>query len=279
MLKGFIVGTGRSGTTVLVNLLGSHSRLSPLFELEFLVDIAHMTKTTGKVEPKELLGLFYAWACARGGLPFKDAWDRSYDAIKPPFGSKYALFTKEELITAGVHYLDDVKALPAEQAYANLIHTLVEIHCRNDGKPHCIIKVPPLLRAPEIVFAALPETRYIHIFRDGRDVWCSSKKYWWGPKTMEDCAAWWSESLHVSELIKTTFPGKILEVKYESLLDDPDARLEEIFSFLGLDPEPVAYPLSSSSMGRHREEMTCGEIAKFNKIAGSHLEKRGYALV
>jgi len=279
MIKGFIVGTGRSGTTLLVNLLGSHSQLSPLFELEFLVDLVNMAKTTGKMVPKELLGLLYAWGSARGGLPFKDAWDRKYDAVKPRFGSKYALFTKEELLGAGVRFLDDLKARPAEEAYARLMNTLADIHCLNDGKTHCIIKVPSLLRAPEIVFTALPQARYVHIYRDGRDVWCSSRNYWWGPRTLEDCAAWWAETLHISEMIRDAFPGRILEVKYEAMLTDPRARLDEIFAFLGLPPEPISYEFSKGSVGRHQKEMSGVEISRFNKIAGRHLENRGYTLV
>ena len=98
MLKGFIVGTGRSGTTLLVNLLGSHTLLSPLYELEFLLNILSWFQKDGAVQPKELLGLLYAWGSALGGLPFKDIWSREYDPVRPRHGSKYALFSKADLM-------------------------------------------------------------------------------------------------------------------------------------------------------------------------------------
>lgn len=276
-LKGIIVGTGRSGTTLLVNLLGSHSRLSPLYELEFLVDIIKAIKDSGKIDTKEVLGLLYRWGSAKTGLPFKEVWDKSYDKRKPRFGSKYVLFTKPELLAMGTIFLDHLKTMPADQALGGFIRNLVALHCRNDNKPGSILKVPSLLRAPELLFDGLPEVKFVHIYRDGRDVWCSARKFWWGPKTVTECANWWTENLQISDLIRREYPDRILDVKYETLLEQPDALLDKIFRFLGENPEPISYDISKDRVNRYQKEMCSEEIRAFEKIAKSSLKSRGYA--
>ncbi|MFH2002095.1 MAG: sulfotransferase [Planctomycetota bacterium] len=276
MLKGFVVGTSRSGTTLLINLLGSHSRISPLFELEFLLDIIDAYKNKGKIEPREFLGLLYQWGSQKGGLPYDDVWDKSYDRIKPRFGSKYALFTKEALIRAGTDFLDDVQRLPAEEALYRFMDTLSEQHCRCDGKPFTLIKVPSLLRAPDVILAAFPDAKFIHIFRDGRDVWCSAKRFSWGPRSVEMCAHWWTDSMRISDLLKATYPENFVEIKYEDLMEAPQAHLDELFHFLGVPPEPINYEFDRSSINRYKQEMSPEEIDRFNKIAGNYLEKKTY---
>jgi hypothetical protein len=277
MIKGIVVGTGRSGTTLLVNLLGSHPRLSPLYELEFLTDIINWFRKSDKIKPKNVLGLLYGWSCMRGGLPYKDIWDEAYDSKKPRFGSKYALFTRLELMAAGTVFLDSLKEMPAEQAMANFMNTLADLHCQKDGKTDCILKVPALIRAPDVILPNLPETKFIHIFRDGRDVWCSSRKFWWGPKTVNGCAEWWKENLRIADLIHKEFPGRMLEIKYEDLLIHPQEALKEIFEFIEVEPVPVSYEISSRSVSRYKSEMSPEELDRFAQIAGASLEKRGYA--
>jgi len=277
MLKGFVVGTSRSGTTLLVNLLGSHSRLSPLFELEFLLDVIDAYKGKGQIEPKEFLGLLYSWGSKHGGLPYDNIWDKSYDRIKPRYGSKYALFTKEELMRAGTDFLDDIRRLPAEEALFRFMDALSEDHCRRDGKPFTLIKVPSLLRAPDVLLSAFPEAKFIHIYRDGRDVWCSAKRFPWGPKTVEMSAQWWTDNMRISEILKATYPHNFMEVKYEGLMESPQIHLDSLFEFLGIPPEPIEYTFSKDSINRYQQEMSPEEINRFNKIAGNYLEKKTYA--
>lgn len=277
MLKGFVVGTSRSGTTLLVNLLGSHSQISPLFELEFLLDIIDAFKNRGRMEPKEFLGLLYSWGSKNGGLPYDNIWNKSYDRIKPRYGSKYALFSKDELMQAGTDFLDDLKRLPAEEALFRFVDRLSEEHGRQDNKPFTLIKVPSLLRAPDVLLSAFPDAKIIHIFRDGRDVWCSSRRFAWGPKTVEMCAHWWTDNMRISELLKETYPDNFMEVKYEDLMDSPQAHLDELFAYLGVPAERIEYPFSGKSINRYKNEMTPDEIERFNKIAGNYLEKKTYA--
>jgi hypothetical protein len=277
MLRGIVVGTGRSGTTLLVNMLGSHPQLSPLYELEFLTDIINWFRKSDKIEPKNILGLLYGWSWMRGGLPYEDIWDEAYDSKKPRFGSKFALFNRIELMSAATDFLDCLREMPAEQALARFMNTLADLHCRKDGKRDCILKVPALIRAPEVILPPLPDLKLIHIYRDGRDVWCSAKKFWWGPKTVQSCAEWWNENLRIADLIHREFPGRMLDIKYEDLLDRPAEIMREIFEFIEVEPVPVSYEISRKSVSRYRNEMTVEELDRFAQIAGASLEKRGYA--
>ena len=276
MLKGFVVGTGRSGTTLLINLLGFHSQLSPLYELEFLLNILTWYNKNGTIVSSELLGLLNKWGSGLGGLPFVDIWDRNYDKIKPRFGSKYARFTRDDLMLAGRTFLDELRREPAERALARFITRLSDMHARSDGKPHCIIKTPAVMNAPALIFGALPAIKFIHIFRDGRDVWCSIRNYSWGPGNLIEAARWWVQHMRLADELRKILPDRLLEIQYETLLDQPQEELDRAINFLELEPESISHPLVRSSVHRHRGELSREEVAKFNEIAGDVLRQRGY---
>ena len=49
-----------------------------------------------------------------------------------------------------------------------------------------------------LIEATLPEARFIHIVRDGRDVALSMRGQWWGPQSVAQTALWWSQRIRAA---------------------------------------------------------------------------------
>ncbi len=154
--------------------------------------------------------------------------------------------------------------------------------------------------------AIFPGCKKIFIVRDGRDVACSyqdlekkiiSSDY--KPKLANDIetiSREWSRSVDV---MCQWVEGGAKSIKYEDLVVDPERTLGEVCDFLGVEysremlgyhkrnDEPEAFkawkgrtfePLSPTSVGRYRHDLTERQTKEFESNCGRHLELLGYTL-
>lgn len=270
MLKGIVVGAGRSGTTMLINLIGQHSMFSPMYELEFLPPILNEVYS-GKLTPEIVISTVYGWASADGGAPFKDVWDKEYDKIKPHFGSKYYLGSRNDLVLFAMDYIDDLREMSAESATERWLNKISNAH--TEGQSYSFLKCPSMYIYHKLLLSALPGLKFINIYRDGRDVYDSVRKFWWGKKDPFEAAKQWISNINGANAIPEE---SIIRIKYEDFLKSPQDGLEQIFSFLGVDNEEIPFEPYTGSIGRYKKNLTNDEINKFNKIAGDKLIELGY---
>jgi protein-tyrosine sulfotransferase len=155
-------------------------------------------------------------------------------------------------------------------------------------------KTPENIRRLDFVWRHFPRARFVHVFRDGRDVACSLRRQdWMKPRergsadAIARCAAYWVE--RVSLRHAGTGDPRYAEVRYEDLVRDPAATLRSLLAFLELDwsdrvltsdakshSDPAAGPAFASSVGRWRTELSEPEIATVKSIAGELLIELGY---
>jgi hypothetical protein len=161
----------------------------------------------------------------------------------------------------------------------------------------------------------LPEARFIHIIRDGRDVMVSVRGLWFRPgDTVEACADDWMTRLAWTRELGAAVPH-YREVRYEALVQRPADTLAEICDFLDLDFEPqmltyhrraaarldehqpryaadgqllvskadrirnqrlVMAPPQENRIARWKTELTEDEVRRFEAIAGGWLDRLGY---
>lgn len=164
------------------------------------------------------------------------------------------------------------------------------------------------------IAAALPEVRFIHIIRDGRDVATSFRDLWFGPGSgARDAAVFWMWRLREIRQQAQFYPG-YLEVRYEDLVQSPERVLREIGAFIDLpfheaqltahrraeerlrelrdvtrgesvipaERRRGIHALTShepdpSRVGRWRHAMSREDVAAFEDIAGDMLTDLGYA--
>lgn len=96
-------------------------------------------------------------------------------------------------------------------------------------------KTPLHCKAIEPIRQVLPEARFLHIIRDGRDAALSLRRTWFSPgQEIETQAAYWRDCVTAA---RTAGVGRAdyFEVRYEALIERPASLLKEICSFIEID--------------------------------------------
>jgi hypothetical protein len=85
----------------------------------------------------------------------------------------------------------------------------------------------------------LPEARFIHVVRDGRDVWLSQRDTWFNQgHSAETHAGYWKRSIMNTQLRSRRF-RHFLQIRYEDMVLDTRNQLMRIADFLELSYHPA----------------------------------------
>ncbi|GFG73626.1 sulfotransferase [Mycobacterium botniense] len=190
------------------------------------------------------------------------------------------------------------------------VEDLVANFLRAQGKPRWAEKTPQNTRYMLTLGEIFPEARFIHVLRDGRDVACSLLTMEWSDsatgrkldyvQNMAAAARYWRDTvLQARSLARhPSLAGRVLEVRYEDLVNHTETTMRTVLAFLGeqwdeavlahhskdRSGEPVEpstaqvnKPLNHDSLGRWRHDMTEQDKAAFKQEAGELLIELGYA--
>lgn len=107
------------------------------------------------------------------------------------------------------------------------------------GKSRWGDKTPLYCLHMDLVEGLLPEARFVHLIRDGRDVALSLRGLWFSPgDSVEELARHWHAWVREARRL-----GRrrcyYMEVRYEDLIADAPAVLRRICDFAGLDYDPA----------------------------------------
>jgi hypothetical protein len=174
------------------------------------------------------------------------------------------------------------------------------------GSVRAVEQTPELAHLVAIIPLAYPETKIVHIVRDGRDVVCSLlekpwlkptqaraddagvaygsyARFWVEPERREEFenvsdarrAAWaWRRYVSAAR----SAPGA-LELRYESVVHDPAAAAAQLADHLDAPRESLVSALTrarSSSVGRWRSDLDGEQLADVLAEAGDLLAELGY---
>ena len=207
-----------------------------------------------------------------------------------------------------------VDALPRFTLAAG-VRTFYELYAARFGKSRWGDKTPLYGPAIGAIGALLPEARFVHIIRDGRDVAVSLRPLWFAPASdMPTLARYWTGLIARTRRAATRVPH-YLEVRYESLVAEPAPVLQRICAFLDLEfdaqlltyhtrargrldehearlagdggvlvskaarlaqQQRTAQPPDRSRVHRWRDELDETECDQFERHAGVWLETLGY---
>jgi hypothetical protein len=270
----FVVGCGRSGTTLLRAMLDSHPSLVIPFESRFipaLLDRAADVRIDGVLDPDRLVDVLQEDEHFR-------SWDLSADDVRAR--------------------LREIR--PADVAGA--VRAMFELCAVRAGKPRYGDKSPPYVMRLPLLAAAFPEGRFVHLVRDGRDVALAFMDADFGPESAARQALHWrlrvergreaGEQLgrqrylevHYEELVARPEPVlrtvcEFIELDYDPAMLGYQARVDEIVQF---DPEPwnhdsLAKP-PTAGLRDWRSQMCTRDIARFELLAGPALRRFSYEL-
>jgi hypothetical protein len=287
----FVVGIARSGTTLLRLMLDAHPQLTIPPETHFL---------------PQLFKYFDQWV--EQGVEGDELRGRAMALIEahPRWGD---MPLRAEEVERRMAQHDPLTAGDAARSF-------YEAYAAHVGKLRWGDKSPPYTWKARRIQAALPEARFVHLIRDGRDVALSLSEVSWGPGDVQAAAAKWVDELgRARRRSRRLLPGTYMEVRYEDLVADPEPPLRQVVEFVDLpwdagmldyhhraeermqdvvrdfhplgggtitaeerqrQHELVSSPPSASRVGRWRTEMSPEDRQTFESIAGDLLRELGY---
>lgn len=214
----FIVGVGRSGTTLLRLMLDAHPEMAIPPETHFLPQVIRAAKDLPNPGEKfvEIVTNYRTWGDY--GLDEKTLSEEVSKA-SPELGSA--------------------------------LRTFYKLYAARFGKVRWGDKTPLYVRHMTGIQSVLPEARFIHVIRDGRDVALSNKQTWFGPDSVRESAVWWRDWI-ISARNQAEYLDHYLEVRYENLVEGTEPTLKKICDFLELSwsPKMLDYYLSSDQRMR-----------------------------
>lgn len=180
----------------------------------------------------------------------------------------------------------------------DLMNAVYGDYARVHGKLLWCDKTPGFLRLLPTLADVFPESRFVHITRDGRDVYLSEKRFAQMGKNAAVAALEWAYKVEkVRKDASRCLPGeRYREIQYETLTRKPEETLRSLCSFLGLEFEPemldywkssdryigshhsdlIFRPVSLKSVGKWKEALPRDEAGIFEFVAGSTLASLGY---
>ena len=175
----------------------------------------------------------------------------------------------------------------------------VEFLSAHNGGARFVEKTPQHVLRLSFILKYFPCCSVIHIVRDGRDCYCSSRFPDHIPqsKSVNMFARYWKKC--VSSPIAFENDRRVFTVKYEAIVNNPRLHVSNIMKFLNLKFEEeqlqisrisedrrarlaefsrLVMPINASSVERWRTELTDSQSYEFENIAGKELTYYGYAL-
>jgi hypothetical protein len=184
------------------------------------------------------------------------------------------------------------------------LDTLYRRYAEQHGASRWGDKTPIYTSYIPLIHRLFPRAQFLHIIRDGRDVALSTLDTWGESELHVDlyyAARIWVRRIRQARQAGGQLgPGLYREVRYESLVQDPEGQLRAICEFLGepylpqmarqhrqaqerIQPEgfhaPVRRPPNRGRVDRWRREMPDGDQRLFQRVAGSLLQELGYPTV
>ena len=130
----------------------------------------------------------------------------------------------------------ELARLDADCSLGDALRTFYRVYARQQGKSRYGDKNPGYVRLMLAIAKVLPESHFIHIIRDGRDVASSMRSLWFGPgDDIRAIARDWVDALTRARQAAKDLPGRYTEVHYEQLVSDPEPTLRKLAAILDLE--------------------------------------------
>jgi hypothetical protein len=268
----FIIGVHRSGTTLLRYMLNSSPRIYIPPESDFIPRFFGRDPVGELSEPRIAAILATVFAKYR----LVKEWQGD-----PPSAESF------------------LQAMPARTPAA-FLDTLYRTYARQYGAVRWGDKTPIYASYVDLIHQIFPRAQFVHIIRDGRDVALSMFDKW-GHEIHIDVyftARNWVRRIHQAQVAGARLgPDLYYEMRYEDLVQDPEAQLQPLCKYLGepyllemanphhlgrerIEPDSfhaaIRQPPSTARIGRWQQEMSEADRRLFQRIAGPLLDGLGY---
>lgn len=271
----FIGGYERSGTTMLMLMIGSHPRITVPEVTWFYPRFRPYLHTYGDLAKEENFRVL--------------AHDMIFGLLVPFFG----VSVNQDTV------MDEIMEFIPERSFEGAFAGILQWFVSKQGKPRWVEKCPQNIFHISSIMQDFPNAQIVYITRDGRDSGATYMQSRFGPtnvfaaadlwKKFQNAASYWRGELDSSQW---------LDVSYEKLVREPEKTLEQICEFLGEDyspsmldfhkgsyaqargevPDhaPIATPVTDKLIGEYKQYLSVQEQQIFAGVAGEELTELGY---
>jgi len=272
----FVIGSGRSGNTLLRGILVSHPKIA----------IPPESYVLGKV-----IKNFQAYSF----LP----WNDIVKIVVAEFEASSDFFTW------GINLYPVYKKMyELKEERRTLAKIIDEIYCHygHEKFPGFEIwgdKTPMNTLHLEWIESVFKNAKYIHMIRDGRDVVSSYLKM--GQyKTVEEASERWKKSIRLARKFgKNKSKNEYIEIRYEKLVSNPSNEIKKICEFLNVDFHKdmlehqkiaseledvkqiphysnVKNPINTDSIGKWKRNLSDEQRIKVEELLNDKLKELNY---
>lgn len=207
----FLVGCGRSGTTLLRLMLNAHPEVAIPQESHFIYKIARLS-AQGRWPASVTTDAGWAHLVETlTATPYLGAWEFDRAPVRERLGAL------------------------AERTHAAAFRALFEEYLHQRGGTWWGDKTPQHVQYALLLNRLFPGSKVVHVVRDGRDVALSLMSRKWGPRRMEIAGYYWAW-LVLSGIVAGAVlgPERYREVQFEDLVTQPEVALRDLCGWLGL---------------------------------------------
>ena len=250
----FTGGTGRSGTTIILNLLTRHPKFHASLprEIKYLTDrkgLIDFNFTRPIIEERSLKELRNSIAGKLLPMLGKSNFEIFSSRIHGIWWSEVGKKGNQRGLIQGIPLEVLDKALKSfestyksdpKEASRDFFYSLskaqissTEIEYFGDSTPTNIINA-------KYIYKIFPEAKFINMIRDGRDVALSVSQERWGPATPEKALLWWEKRIvHAHNSLMQIPQNSRHEIRLEQLvIHQREESYRDLLTFLELDDHP-----------------------------------------
>ncbi len=274
----FIIGSERSGTTLILAILACHPRIAVPEVTWYYPRFRPYLHTYGDLSD---IGNFTTLAheMANGlRVPF---W-RMSDVNPATFSDEIA-----------------TRAAEIEQSYAGVFAAMFERYAEFVDKPRWGEKTPGNLFYIERILEDFPNAQFVYIYRDCRDASAEFIDSQFGPTNAYSAAVMWRDGQRaVAPFRETLSADQWFNIRYEDFVRNPVENLRNLCTFLGEDYDdtlmefhttPVAqrrgktrdnwalaHPITDRHVGIYRNQLSIDQQGVMVWVAGNLMRELGY---
>lgn len=271
----FILGSERSGTTLLMVMLGNHPRLAVPEVTWYYPRFRAYLHTYGDLTKPEnfrtlVSEMIFGLKTPHLGLPLNPAT-----------------------------IVDELISNTTAPTFAEAFRVILEKYASAVSKPRWGEKTPHNLYYVREILADFPDAKIVNLVRDGRDVAVEQLRSAFGPRNAYCAAKIWANVQRTADEFRRALSASTwLDVRYEELVANPIRELTRVTEFLGetFDPatldyyrdgiakrrgqtrdhRPLGQPVTSEFVGIYRRFLSEFDQEVFAAVAGDELKAAGY---
>ena len=271
----FVIGAERSGTTLLMTMLGCHPRIAVPEVAWFYPRFRPYLHTYGDLSHADNMKMLLEEMIFGLKTPF---WDMK---VNPRT------------------IIDELMALAQEPSFGGAYDAILARFAKESNKPRWGEKTPYNLFYVKEILEDFPNAQFVFITRDGRDASADYLASGFGPTNIY-CAAeiWRMGQEAVAPWRAKLSAEQWMDVSYEDLVANSEAVLKQVCAFLGeaydsnmlnfhqtdidkargasRDHAPLGQPVTTQFIGIYKDQLSKKEQRIFMAAAGTALIDAGY---